>query len=170
LPQRDVIGLLSQIHCEVSGDIARTLGMTVAVDLPLRCIFEDVDGSGRPGGLIQAEIPVEVLIVAAASDLEIFSGIYDLARALSFITSRSGTRYPPREVDAVHRYATEWLHILKQDATCADAVPAEPLPGGTAPLELISDMSDLKLPWMTCYSRHTNPRHGPCLGVERDLQ
>src|SRR6188472_1790701 len=54
---------VAQIHCEVSGDVAHTLGMPPAVELSLRRIFERPDGHGQPNGLRPPDIPVEVFIV-----------------------------------------------------------------------------------------------------------
>jgi len=142
---------LVQIHCEVSGDVARTLGMPVAVERALRLIFEHLDGSGRPQGLRGAEIPVEVGIVNAASDLEIFSRVYDLQRALSLLTVRAGTHYAGELVEAARRDGADWLHTLEQRPGCVDEAPAAD--GGSTSLELIADVIDLKLPWLTGYSR-----------------
>ena len=36
----------AQIHCEVAGDVARTLGLPTSIELALRRIFENLDGSG----------------------------------------------------------------------------------------------------------------------------
>ena len=41
----------AQVHCEVAGDIAQTLGLSAPVELGLRHVFEQFDGEGRPGGL-----------------------------------------------------------------------------------------------------------------------
>ncbi|NKI93536.1 HD domain-containing phosphohydrolase [Rhizobacter sp. SG703] len=146
---------LAQIHCEVSGDVARTLGMPPAVELPLRRIFERPDGHGQPNGLRPPDIPFEVFIVSAASDLEIFSRVYDLERALSYLAARAGAAYPAEVVDAVSRHAVDWLHTLEQDPACVDTAPAMAAGphGGSTSLELIADVIDLKLPWLTGYSR-----------------
>jgi HD-GYP domain-containing protein (c-di-GMP phosphodiesterase class II)/DNA-binding CsgD family transcriptional regulator len=142
---------VAQIHCEVSGDVARTLGMPLAVELPLRRIFERPDGHGQPNGLRPPDIPVEVFIVSAASDLEIFSRVYDLERALSYLASRADAAYPAEVVEAVRRHAVDWLHTLEQDPACVDTAPV--IGTDTTSLELIADVIDLKLPWLTGYSR-----------------
>jgi len=145
------IAPLAQIHCEVSGDVARTLGMPAAVELPLRRIFEHLDGSGTPNGLRAPDIPIEVLLVNAASDLEIFSRVYDLQRALSYLAARAGKHYPVELVDAARRHAADWLHTLEQTPACVDDAPAAT--GGSTSLELVADVIDLKLPWLTGFSR-----------------
>ncbi|KQU80682.1 MULTISPECIES: HD domain-containing phosphohydrolase [unclassified Rhizobacter] len=144
------IAPLAQIHCEVSGDVAHTLGMPPAVERSLRQVFERHDGHG-PHGLRPPEIPAEVFIVSAASDLEIFSRVYDLERALSYLASRAAAAYPAELVEAVRRHAVDWLHTLEQDPACVDTAPV--IGTDTTSLELIADVIDLKLPWLTGYSR-----------------
>lgn len=144
------IGPLAQIHCEVSGDVAHTLGMPPAVERSLRHVFERHDGHG-PHGVHPSHIPAEVFIVAAASDLEIFGRVYDLERALGYLASRGGSAYPVELVEAVRRHAVDWLHTLEQDPACVDTAPL--IGTETTSLELIADVIDLKLPWLTGYSR-----------------
>jgi HD-GYP domain-containing protein (c-di-GMP phosphodiesterase class II) len=147
------VGPLAEIHCEVSGDIARTLGMPTAVELPLRHIFETYDGRGKPNGLDASRIPGEVFLVCIAGDLEILSRVHGLSNALRYIAERADARYPAFLVDVVQRHAVDWLHGLEQGAA-AEALPSPgALQGATAPLELIADVIDLKLPWMTGFSR-----------------
>lgn len=147
----------AQIHCEVSGDVARTLGLPAPVERALRRIFEKLDGSGQPNALAGAEVPVEVQLAQVASDLEIHSRVHDLARALAGLAARAGRHYPAEWLPVLRERAADWLHTLERDpASSADALalalPA--LPGlATAPLELIADVIDLKLPWLTGYSR-----------------
>jgi response regulator RpfG family c-di-GMP phosphodiesterase/DNA-binding CsgD family transcriptional regulator len=147
------ISPLAEIHCEVSGDIARTLGMPAAVELPLRHMFETFDGQGKPLGLEAARIPLEVFIVTVAGDLEIFSRVHGLNNALRYIAERADARYPAFLVDAAHRHAVDWLHMLEQGASTEPMPVPTALQDITAPLELIADVIDLKLPWMTGYSR-----------------
>lgn len=146
------VGPLAEIHCEVSGDIARTLGMPAAVELPLRHMFETFDGRGKPHGLDASRIPGEVFLVCIAGDLEIFSRTHGLANALRHIAERADARYPAHLVEAVHTHALDWLHGLEQGAS-ADAPAPAALLDANAPLELIADVIDLKLPWMTGFSR-----------------
>lgn len=148
------VGALAQIHCEVSGDIARTLGLPPAVELALRHIFESFDGPVDPDGREAPRTPGEVFIVSIAGDLEIFSRVHGLGNALRFIGDRADARYPAFLVDAVRQHAVDWLHALEQGAAAAEMqAPAAILGDVTTPLELIADVIDLKLPWMTGYSR-----------------
>jgi response regulator RpfG family c-di-GMP phosphodiesterase len=147
------VGPLAEIHCEVSGDIARTLGMPPAVELPLRHIFETFDGRGKPHGLDASRIPEAVFIVCIAGDLEIFSRVHGLNNALRYIAERADARYPAPLVEVVRQHAVDWLHELEQGGAAEPQLPTAALHGTTAPLELIADVIDLKLPWMTGFSR-----------------
>ncbi len=145
---------LAQIHCEVSGDIARTLGMPAPVELALRHIFETYDGQGKPEGLDASRIPHEVFLVTIAGDLEIFARVHGLNNALRYIAERADARYPAALVDAVRRHAVDWLHVMEQQGAAAEPqLPPAALQATTTPLELIADVIDLKLPWMTGFSR-----------------
>jgi HD-GYP domain-containing protein (c-di-GMP phosphodiesterase class II)/DNA-binding CsgD family transcriptional regulator len=146
--------MMSTIHCEVSGDIARTLGMPAAVQHALRNIFESFDGRGTPAGLRGDAIPIEVFLAAAAGDLEIFSRVYGLTRALEQISGKADARYPAALTEQIRLHAADWLHALDQGAAHTAPGPAagsDQLP--SAPLELIADVIDLKLPWLTGFSR-----------------
>jgi HD-GYP domain-containing protein (c-di-GMP phosphodiesterase class II) len=156
------VGTLAEIHCEVSGDIARTLGMPPEVERPLRHIFETFDGQGKPDGLRASQIPEEVFLVSIAGDLEIFSRVHGLHNALRYIAERSDARYPAFLVDAVKQHAVDWLHALEQGAAADMQPPSAELKDVTAPLELIADVIDLKLPWMTGFSRRVADAAAAC--------
>lgn len=147
------VGPMAEIHCEVSGDIARTLGMPPEVERTLRHMFETFDGRGKPHGLRASQIPEEVFIVSVAGDLEIFSRVHGLSNALRYIADRADARYPAFVVDAVQKHAVDWLHALEQGAAADMQSPSSALREATASLELIADVIDLKLPWMTGFSR-----------------
>ncbi len=147
------VGALAEIHCEVAGEIARTLGMPAAVERPLRHMFETFDGRGKPDGLDASQIPHEVFLVSLAGDLEIFSRVHGLTSALRLIADRSGARYPAFLVDALGPHAADWLHALEHGAAADMQPPSETLKEVDASLELIADVIDLKLPWMTGFSR-----------------
>ncbi|RYZ12355.1 MAG: LuxR family transcriptional regulator [Comamonadaceae bacterium] len=147
------LGMLAAIHCEVSGEIAQVLGMPNEVEQALRHIFEHHDGSGKPGGLAAPHIPEEVFFVSLAGDLEIFSRVHGPRAATRLIGERAGSRYPAALADALAERAVDWLHALDRGAAADLRSPCDALGGVCAPLELIADVIDLKLPWMTGFSR-----------------
>ncbi|MGY2377497.1 HD domain-containing phosphohydrolase [Pseudomonas sp. SDO524_S393] len=140
---------LAQVHCEVSGDIARTLGLHPGVEQGLRNVFEQFDGGGRPLGLCHPQVPEVVYLVVLAGDLEILSRVHGLEMALQWIANQRDQRYPAALASELVRHAGDWLEALR-------VMPQEPVCGQTAvPLSLVGDVIDLKLPWLAGYSRRS---------------
>lgn len=140
---------LTQIHCEVSGDIARMMGVPADVEQALRSISATVDGSG-PNDHPQLPVPTSVYVVELASNLEIFGRVHGLERALEMIRKNSGKTYPRTLADLVVPHAAAWLAALDDEHHYRAAVT---FGTGTVQLELMADVIDLKLPWMTGHSR-----------------
>jgi HD-GYP domain-containing protein (c-di-GMP phosphodiesterase class II) len=145
---------LAQIHCEVSGEIARILQLTTDTEVALRHIFEAWDGNGMPDGLAGEAVPRAVYVVSLAGDLEIFSRVYGLPRALGLIAAQAGTRYPADLVALLAARAETWLEGLaaREPDAIDESILTAPMRATTS-AELIGDVIDLKLPWMTGYSR-----------------
>jgi HD-GYP domain-containing protein (c-di-GMP phosphodiesterase class II)/DNA-binding CsgD family transcriptional regulator len=149
------VGPAAQIHCEVSGEIARLLGLPAAVETALRCIFEWYDGTGKPKGLARDEIPATVFITSLCGDLEILSRAYGLPNALQLIAQRAGRRYPAGLVEAAVTQAAAWLDALDRGATILELAQGSSfLRGRLAAVEIIADVVDLKVPWMAGLSRN----------------
>ncbi|MEX3896752.1 HD domain-containing phosphohydrolase [Paraburkholderia sp. BR10954] len=145
---------LTQIHCEVSSEVARIMGLERETEAPLRHIFEKWDGSGMPDRLAGAAVPDAVFVVWLAGDLEIFSRVYGLERALKSIAHQANARYPQRLAMIVIAQASQWLDALEHtEAARADNELMTPQMRQTTSAELIADVIDLKLPWMTGFSR-----------------
>lgn len=143
---------LAVVHCEVSGDIAHTLGLSAPVELGLRHVFEQFDGEGKPFGLRHPEVPEVVYQVMLAGDLEILSRVHGLDAALEWIATKGNRRYPASLAAELSRNAKDWLEALR----------APEAPGSEAredkvmvPLTLVGDVIDLKLPWLAGYSRRS---------------
>ncbi|WP_267221557.1 HD domain-containing phosphohydrolase [Dyella silvae] len=145
---------LSKIHCEVAGDIAGLLGLSESTQFALRHLFESFDGHGAPDGLAGDAVPPAVYLAAAAGDLEIFHRIYGLQQACYLIGQRAGRQYPHHVAEAAMAHAREWLMELEADGAHEEAqFFAHSLPATRAPLEVLADVVDLKLPWLTGHSR-----------------
>lgn len=161
---------LAQIHCEVSGEVARILQLTADTEAALRHIFEAWDGTGMPDGLAGAAVPRAVYVVTLAGDLEIFSRVYGLPRALGLIAAQAGTRYPAELATLVPAQAAHWLEALAtREPAALDESIQTPQMQETTSTELIGDVIDLKLPWMTGYSRAVARAAAACgarLGVD----
>jgi HD-GYP domain-containing protein (c-di-GMP phosphodiesterase class II) len=99
-------------------------------------------------------VPLATYVVALASDLEIFSRLYGLDEALALARGRANSVYPGFLVDASAPWVSTWMKALDSAAppwTDVAAQPASML--RRVGLELVGDVIDLKLPWMTGYSR-----------------
>ena len=154
LPDR--VAEISAIHCEVSSIVAQWLELPSIVASSLNCVFEHWDGSGRPHALRGDDIPRPAQIVAVASELEVFSRVFGLDRSLSMLRERAGSIHAHGLVSVATTNAPAWFLAISQGETVADQVAAsEPGQRGcqTAPLALLADVIDLKLPWLTGYSR-----------------
>ena len=144
---------LSQIHCEVSGEIACMLQVPGEVEHALRAIFATYDGAG-PNHARQGGVPASVYMVAVASDIEILSREQGLPRALEIIARKAGKTYPHALADIAAHHAAGWLELLDRDEDWQSSLAFDAFAGSDAvPLELLADVIDLKLPWMTGYSR-----------------
>jgi response regulator RpfG family c-di-GMP phosphodiesterase/DNA-binding CsgD family transcriptional regulator len=154
---------LARIHCEVSGDIARMLGLDAATQAALRHIFESYDATGVPNRVAGADVPGAVFVVALAGDLEILSRTYGVDAALALLAQDGGKRYPAELVATLLRHGQHWHDTLAHESARSDAsgeaapdfyafLRADPTTPPTS-LELIADVIDLKLPWMTQYSQ-----------------
>lgn len=149
-----VLAPLAQIHCEVSGEVARMLGLASATETALRHIFETWDGNGLPEHRAGDAVPAAVFVVALAGDLEAFSRAYGIERALGLVAQLADARYPARLVAVAAREAAHWLDELQALPPAAlDAALATPAMQHDTSAELIADVIDLKLPWMTGFSR-----------------
>ncbi|MBR8058552.1 HD domain-containing phosphohydrolase [Burkholderia dolosa] len=154
---------LAQIHCEVSGEVSRILGLSNATEAALRHIFETWDGNGLPARLARDDVPAPVLIVALAGDLEVFSRAYGVEQALALIDKRVGARYPAPLVEAAVRHARHWLSELERLSLAdLDAALSTPDMQRATSAELIADVIDLKLPWMTGFSRSVAATAAAC--------
>jgi HD-GYP domain-containing protein (c-di-GMP phosphodiesterase class II) len=151
---KTAISPLAQIHCEVAGEVARILRLAPGTEAASRHIFEAWDGTGMPDGLAGNAVPRAVFVVTLSGDLEIFSRVYGLPRALAWIASQAGKRYPADLAALVADHAAHWLDTLAGlEPHALDEAILTPQMGETSSTELIADVIDLKLPWMTGYSR-----------------
>jgi HD-GYP domain-containing protein (c-di-GMP phosphodiesterase class II) len=139
---------LARIHCEVSGDIAGLLGLPAEVEAGLRHVWEHYDGNGLPERLSGPAIPTVVYYASLAGDLEILARTHGLDEALRMI-ARMDRKYPAALVRTLVEHAQAWLDELDAPAPTATTT----LLARHVPLSLVADMIELKLPWLTGYSR-----------------
>jgi HD-GYP domain-containing protein (c-di-GMP phosphodiesterase class II) len=145
---------LSRIHCEVAGDIAAQLGLEEATQFALRHLFESHDGSGAPDGLRGEQVPASVYMASLAGDLDIFNRLYGIEQACKLIGQRADILYPQALASPLVANATRWLAALDEDPTLSGPCSLDAaFAGHTTSLEILAHVVDLKLPWMTGYSR-----------------
>lgn len=165
---------LSRIHCEVAGDIAVELGLDERTQFSLRHLFESHDGSGAPDGLRGEEVPDAVSMASIAGDLDIFHRLYGLEQACRLISERAGNLYPERLANAAIAEAAAWIAALEQDPLHSGRCALdEGFADRTTSLEILAAIVDLKLPWMTGYSREVARRARQAaleLGLDTDRQ
>ncbi len=145
---------LARIHCEVAGDVAGMLGLPGGVETGLRHVWEHYDGSGVPQRLQGAAVPAVVYYTSLAGDLEIHARSHDIPFALEAVQRNGGIKYPAELVSRVLPQAAEWLAALDEEADGA-AIPVG-LPMHAVPLSIVADLIELKLPWLTGYSRRVS--------------
>ncbi len=148
LPAR--VRAISAIHCEVSALIAEAIGLAPSVAAALACVFEHWDGGGQPRGVRDA-IPQAALIVSLCSDLDVLARVHGLAAACVLLRARADRVYPSALVDIACELAPVWFEQLALGAQL-EASP-EFAVRRMAPLALVADVIDLKLPWLLGHSR-----------------
>lgn len=145
---------LSRIHCEVAGDIGVQLGLDEATQYALRHLFESHDGSGAPDGLRAEQVPLSVYLAAIAGDLDIFHRLYGLDQALRLVGQRAGLLYPAELAQIAIAEAARWLDALDGDPALSGPCALDAaFVGRVTSLEILAQVIDLKLPWMTGYSQ-----------------
>jgi HD-GYP domain-containing protein (c-di-GMP phosphodiesterase class II) len=140
---------LAQMQCEVAGDIARLLGLPADVENSLRHLFGSHHRTDMQDLLFAPNIPHSVFYVRLAGDLEVLAPAHGTAGAMRLIGERAGVKYPASLVQRLAPHAADWLAMLDEPSCAADYAGHD----RRVPLTLIADVIELKLPWLTGYSR-----------------
>lgn len=163
---RSLIVPLAVIHCEISGDVAATLGMSPEVVAGLRHVFERHDGMGSPQGLGADAVPRVTYRVNVASDLEILSHSHGREQALAFLRAEAGAKYPADLAALAIAHGPHWLDDL--EAVAPRVSDWDLGAGGTESppkLTLLADVVELKLPWLAGHSRRVAQLASQCADV-----
>jgi len=124
----DAIEPLARIHCEVSVEVARMLGLDNATQTTLWNILETYDGRGKLHRLPGDRVPLPVFIISVAGDLEILTRVYGIERALVLIAKKGGASYPASLIHSVALLSEQWLRAL--DRTSPNEIEAALLTAG----------------------------------------
>jgi HD-GYP domain-containing protein (c-di-GMP phosphodiesterase class II) len=157
------ISRLAHIHCEVSSEIARMLTLDDTTERALRHIFEAYDATGWPNQVGGEDVSPVAFVVSLAGDLEVLSRVYGIDAALAYIENDAGKRYPNELVKRVLRHGRGWHDALEREILFESDVfvASEKNRQPTSP-QLIADVVDLKLPWMTRYSHRVAEAAAAC--------
>ena len=142
---------LAQMQCEVAGDIAALLGLPADGEASLRHLFGSHHRGDMQDALFARNIPRAVFYVRLAGDLEVLAPAHGTAGALRLIGERAGVKYPASLVQRLVPHAQAWLAALEEPSCAADYAGHD----RRVPLRLVADVIELKLPWLTGYSRRT---------------
>ena len=142
------IAPLAHIHCEVAGEVAALLGLPGPVETGLRHVWEHYDGSGAPRQLTHEAIPPVVYLTSLAGDLEILSRTHPVSAACQMILQLGGVKYPSAMAQLAVAHAPALLAALEQAGDIDADLPAHPVA-----LSIVAELIELKLPWLTGYSR-----------------
>ncbi len=140
---------LAVVHCEVAGEIGKTLELGSEVETALRRVFETYDGSGRPLGLSREQIPQAAYQVVLAGDLDILSRAHGVDHALRWIGQQADKRYPAELANVVVENGAQWLSQLHMPPDATRHAGAQ----RPVCMTLVGDMIDLKLPFLAGHSR-----------------
>jgi putative nucleotidyltransferase with HDIG domain len=104
-----------RLRCERGAAIARKLGLSEETAEAIRSLDEHWDGSGYPGKLRGAAIPMLARIIAVAQHLDVFACERGPREALEVLCKRGGDWFDPALVGVVLRLAREeklWTDCL----------------------------------------------------------
>jgi HD-GYP domain-containing protein (c-di-GMP phosphodiesterase class II) len=136
------------------------LGLGSAVGEALQHVFERWDGKGTPAGLLGERIAVATRIVQLAMIIEFHRRLGGVEAAVEAARRRRGTQFDPSLVDRFCASApavlegldaaTSWNEVIESEPALRPSLSASEL---DVALEGISDLADLKSPWMAGHSR-----------------
>ena len=143
---------LAMAQCEATIEMVKQLGLSPDIGAGASDLFEHWNGSGIPAGKKHEDVNLLAQVVSLASDTEILSRVFGLAKALHTIESRGGTHYDSALARVAEKHAPIWLSELSQiDAWSEAAFSAESalVSDETSPDSLVcllADYADLKVP------------------------
>jgi HD-GYP domain-containing protein (c-di-GMP phosphodiesterase class II) len=158
--QSDLASVFEVTHCRIAGRVAVDLGLGSATGDALQHVFERWDGKGRPAGLPGQKIALATRIVQLASVVEFHRRLGGVPAAVEAARARRGTEFDPELVDRFCASASEilpgldaatsWDEVIDSEPALRSCLSAEQLDEA---LEAISELADLKSPFMTGHSR-----------------
>lgn len=149
-----------RVHCEVTTDFARRLGLGPSVCDPLGQIFARWDGKGLPSGLGGSDIVLPIRLWQLADVAEVHHRRGGVDAASEVVRARSGTQFDPAVAEAFIADAPQltkglddtagWDELLT--AACSRTPPLTEHELDEA-LTVFADYADVKAPHMRGHSR-----------------
>ncbi|MEM7334329.1 MAG: HD domain-containing phosphohydrolase [Chloroflexota bacterium] len=151
---------LSQIQCEVAGNLASRLSFATDILQVLGQVFERWDGQGQPNHIQGEDLALPIRVIHLAHDAATIELQTDAETAVNVIQKRSGKLYDPNVADSFLSQASDLFKKLNVDSTWDAILDAEPEPAiwlTEAQFEdallAIADFTDLKSPYFVGHSR-----------------
>jgi HD-GYP domain-containing protein (c-di-GMP phosphodiesterase class II) len=149
-------------RCEVSGLLARRLGLSEAVVRALDEAYERHDGKGMPRRRRGDDLSPLTGVLAVAEWMAMFLPLPGgEAMALEMLAARAGRQFDPRVVRAFQSARDEILAPARREAPLGAVLAAEPLPHRTiddprSVACVLADFADLKSTFTLGHSRNVS--------------
>jgi HD-GYP domain-containing protein (c-di-GMP phosphodiesterase class II) len=147
-------------HCEVTGRLAKRLGLDEQIATSLAHAFARWDGKGLPAGVGKGDIPLPARLLHLADIVVAHHRLGGVDRAVTIARARRGTQFDPELVDAFSPVAPALFVELDELSSWDEVISAEPALGGTldperfdTSLDVLADFADLKSPFFVGHSR-----------------
>jgi HD-GYP domain-containing protein (c-di-GMP phosphodiesterase class II) len=147
-------------HCRIAGNVAVGLGLGAEVAQALQYVFERWDGKGSPAGVSGENIPVAARIVPLASVAEFHRRQGGVDGVVGAVRRWRGTHFDPGLVDCLCANVSRLMVGLDSAASWEEVIAGEPALRPVLAsaeldraLEAVSELADLKSPYMTGHSR-----------------
>jgi HD-GYP domain-containing protein (c-di-GMP phosphodiesterase class II) len=155
---RDVDGMIAS-HSALAQDLAKRLGLRQETVRAVGAAYEHWDGTGWPGKLAGAAIPLASRIASLAEFIEVAHRTKGLPGAIEVARGRSGRQFDPKVAGLLVDQATEILDDLDGVRAWSGVIEGEPslavmLDGDAfdAALLAVADFVDLKSPYTLGHS------------------
>jgi HD-GYP domain-containing protein (c-di-GMP phosphodiesterase class II) len=145
---------------EVAGMLSDRLGLPLSVQALAPAIDERWDGTGQPGLVAGAELPLPIRITHVARDADMQLSLGGLERARRVLRERAGTAFDPEIAGLAADRAHELFSLDAADSAWDTVLACEPAPvvmlEGEAidrALGAMGDFADLVSPYLSGHSR-----------------
>ena len=147
-------------NCQLTGQLAKRLGLGEAIQRSLQQVFARWDGRGMPGGLRRDDIALSARIMRLSDIAEVYHREHGVPAAVEAVVKRRGSSLDPTLVDEFRQRAREVLPTIGPESSWDEVIAAEPVVRAPlteseldVALEAIADFTDLKSIYFSGHSR-----------------